>query len=522
MFDKKMPRLLAALVSGGLTALAFPKFNLSILAWISLIPLLAVLARSRPKAAFGYGLAAGAAFYGVLLYWLPDVPAHYGNLPMSVSLGIYLLLILYLGSYWAWFAALFAWTRRSYPAAAFLAAPFLWVAQEYLIGRILTGFPWGLLGYSQSADVPFLQLSTLTGVYGLSFVLVLLQSTFVLAMSQRKRVPFFAAMGLLAAVHAAGWMSMNTIAPGPDSLKASVIQGNVSSDLEWDFMSAPEFREIFDSHMDLTRKAVDEGGRLVIWPEFTVPLCFSCPEGIYAEFSSVLRAFARENGTTLLLGTNEQTGSAGKMKYYNSAVCVHPDGTSTLYSKMHLVPFGEYTPYTAVFAFIEKITHAIGDITPGSQIVLHESSGVRFGSPICYEIIFPDLVRRFAKAGAEFLVTITNDGWYGRSSAPRQHFAIAVFRAVENRRFLLRAATTGISGIIDPYGRVLSRTKLMTRNILTGTVTPSSKTTFYTRHGDVLALACLTASLLAFIMGLSDINNWKRDRYAHRRNIIRS
>ena len=280
--SKKAPGLLLALLSGAVTALAFPKFSFSVLAWISLVPLFYVLSQCRPKQAFWNGLAAGVAFYGVLLYWIPDVPAHYGDLPMWLSIIIYLILILFLAGYWALFSLSFAVVRQAFPAAAYLLAPFLWVSFEYAMTYVLTGFPWGVLGYSQSGDIPFLQLASLTGVYGLSFVLIFLQSAFVLAMKLRKRAPFVAAVSLLAIVHAAGWMSLEKVVPSKDSFTASVIQGNVSSDIAWDMISGEETTKIFNDHLDLTRQAYDNGARLIIWPEFTVPLCFSCPEGIPA------------------------------------------------------------------------------------------------------------------------------------------------------------------------------------------------------------------------------------------------
>jgi apolipoprotein N-acyltransferase len=170
------------------------------------------------------------------------------------------------------------------------------------------------------------------------------------------------------------------------------------------------------------------------------------------------------------------------------------------YYKIHLVPFGEYTPYKKIFFFIEKMTHAIGELSPGNAFVLHEFEGKKFGTPICYEIIFPALVRKFVKNGADFLVTITNDGWYGTSSAPFQHFAISVVRAVENRRYLLRSATTGVSGIIDPYGRILSRTELMTQTQLTERIAPMDSLTPYTRYGDYAPLASLTLGAVFLIL----------------------
>jgi apolipoprotein N-acyltransferase len=198
------------------------------------------------------------------------------------------------------------------------------------------------------------------------------------------------------------------------------------------------------------------------------------------------------------------------VNYHNTALCLGPDLSASQYYKIHLVPFGEYTPYKKVFSFIEKMTHAIGEITPGTEPHLHQFKSLKFGSPICYEIIFPNLVRKFVKKGGNFLVTITNDGWYGRSSAPYQHFSMATLRAVENRRYLLRAATTGISGIIDPYGRILSKSELMTQTHLTGVITPSRALTFYTKFGDVLPLLSLTLSPLFLILAVVKKKNERK------------
>lgn len=259
-------------------------------------------------------------------------------------------------------------------------------------------------------------------------------------------------------------------------------------------------RGIFEDHLDLTRQALDSGAELVIWPEFTVPLCWSCAEPLYREFGDEVDSLVASGRSTLLLGTNEVTGPKTDPQYHNTVMAIHPDLSRSLYFKMHLVPFGEYTPYKKVFFFIERVTHAIGDITPGREAVLHEHAGFRFGSPICYEVIFPNLVRKFVRKGADFLVTITNDGWYGKTSAPHQHWAQAVVRAVENRRYLLRAATTGISGFVDPFGRVLSSSRLMTRTVLTETIYPSARLSLYTRIGDALPIAGLTLSLLSLIL----------------------
>jgi apolipoprotein N-acyltransferase len=354
----------------------------------------------------------------------------------------------------------------------------------------------------QYKNIFFIQIASVTGITGLSFILVLFQSLFVLSIKLGKKAPFFAALTLVLLIHVSGFVSIKDIPNQENSFSAAVIQGNVSAEIQWGHMSFVEIEAIFNQHMQLSRDAANKNNSLVIWPEFSVPLCFGCSYGIYQEFKNRLYRFVQETGCTLLLGTNEKSETGGKTEYFNTALCLKPDLSQSQYHKIHLVPFGEYTPYKKVFAFISRVTHAIGAITPGDQFVLHEHEAYRFGSPICYEIIFPDLVRKFAKNGANFLVTITNDGWYGQSSAPYQHFSIAVLRAVENRRYLLRAATTGISGIIDPYGRILSRSELMTQTFLYDTITPLHKKTLYTQHGDVLPYISLTLTIFFLILAV--------------------
>jgi len=494
--------IVLAVLSGASAALAFPKMNLPFLAWISLIPLFFIVSGKTVKSAFVIGLLAGIFFYGLLLYWIPAVPAHYGHLSPIFSLFIYVLLIALLGFFWGIFWAVFVKIGRSYPGLNFFAAPFLWVALEYILTTILTGFPWGVLGLSQFKNLSFIQLASWTGIYGVSFVLVLFQSLFVYAVKTAKRWPFAFAVIVMVVVHLGGFLSLKKPAETPETFQASVIQGNVSSDVNWSEISTQEILKLFEAHMELSRQAYDKGAGLVIWPEFSVPLCFGCEDALYQNFKRILFQFARDTQGSLLLGTSEATGPPGQRLYHNTALCLAPDFAMSMYFKMHLVPFGEYIPYKKFFGFIKKMTHAIGEVTPGTEQVLHTFRGHRFGSPICYEIIFPDLVRRFVKKGANFLVTITNDSWYGNTSAPYQHFANAVFRAVENRRYVLRAATTGISGIIDPYGRIVHQSAIGTRTFLSGAVTPSETLTFFARFGDVFSILCLTLSAAAFILAL--------------------
>lgn len=489
-------------LSGAFTGLAFPKFDFMFLGWISLIPLFYALVPRRPRQAFVLGLTAGTSFYLVLLYWIPAVPAYYGGLSLPFSLLIYFLFAIFLALFWAFPCVVISLIERRFPFIVFILIPLLWVTFEYAVTHILTGFPWGLLAYSQYKDLYLIQTAAFTGVYGISFILVFFQSMIVLFLKSKKKAWLISAFIFILFIHILGIITIKKTFPAQNGFKAAVIQGNVPSSIQWDITPEQTQNELFLQHLDLSRQAVQEGARLLVWPELSVPLCFSCNYGLYQEYKIELTQFARSMNVTLVLGTYETAYEGDNILYFNSAVTLMPDGKYSQYNKMHLVPFGEYTPYKTVFSFIANFTHAIGELTPGDRITFHHFNNIRFGTPICYEIIFPALVRRFCLGGAEFLVTLTNDGWYGTSSAPYQHFSMAVFRAVENRRYLLRAATTGISGIIDPYGRILKKSSLNQQVYLTEQISEIKKMTVYSRYGDWFSYLSLTISALYLILSL--------------------
>jgi len=500
---KKLLYFFPAVLCGFFTALAFPKFSLSYLAWFSLLPLLFVLYESKPGLSFWLSFVAGLTFYGILIYWIPDVPAHYGDIPYFLSILIFIALIAYLGLYWGIFGYVFSLTKQASPGLACLVAPFLWVALEYGVTHILSGFPWGLIGYTQSPDPPLIQMASLTGVYGVSFLIVFFESSVLLFIKEKTKNLLISSLVLIALTHGIGFLILKKAPVASENqFTAAIIQGNVSSDIYWNVLSPEQITRVFSEHIKLSQMARDKGAGLIIWPEFSVPLCFSCPEQLYQDFKQKLISFAMENGCTLLLGTNEMARRGKEEIYFNTALCLQPDGSYTTYAKMHLVPFGEYTPYKKILFLIRRVTHSIGEVTPGKEYQLHQYNSQKFASPICYEIIFPSLVRKLVRRGATFLATITNDGWYGPTSAPHQHFNIALFRAVENRRYLLRAATTGVSGLVDPYGRVITKTPIMVKSFLVGSVYPVDKSTPYNKFGDILPLLGLTISLFSFILAL--------------------
>jgi apolipoprotein N-acyltransferase len=502
--------VLGAAASGALTAVAFPKFDLMFFAWISLIPLFFLLAKARPGGGFVLGGTAGAVFYGILLDWVPAASAHDGRMPLFLNILIYLLLVLLLASTWALFGGLFAVLHTRRREAAFFVAPFLWIAIEYALTHVLTGFPWGLLGVSQYKNTAFIQMGAVTGVYGISFMLVLFQACFVASIQSLKRAPFAVATIAMAAVHLAGALAMPKAAPGAESFPAAVIQGHISSDARRSGMSADDAAAIFEEHMGLTRKARQAGAQLIVWPEASLPSCFRCGDAPSVRFKAALQSFVEETGATLVIGSTETLDEGPAERRFNTSLCLAPGRAVSRYAKMRLTPFGEYTPVPSVFGSLNKYTRAGGGLTPGRFHALHSFRDIAFGTPIGSEIAFPDLVRRFTRKGARFLITIAAEGGDGRSAAPYQHFAAAVLRAAENRRFLLRAATTGISGIIDPAGRVLQQTDIGTPTFQLGEVAPAGDITFYVRYGDVFAGLGLTISALSLILALFQIPK-KRD-----------
>jgi len=494
-----LKEIFLAVSSGLLTAFSFPKFSLSFLIWVSFIPLLFVLYKKNLKKAFLLGFIAGFSHYALLIYWIPAVPVHYGNIPYIFSLLIFILFVSILALFWGSFSWLFAIFNSFSSKFGYILVPFIWVSLEYVLTYFLTGFPWCLIGYAQYKNLYLIQVASISGVYGISFIILLFNSFFVLSIKEKKRKPFIIAIIIIAIVYSYGFYCLRIPLKKERALKAGIIQGNVPSEINWQELTTKEILNLFDEHLILTEKASSLGAELVVWPEFTVPFCLTCPEPIQFYFKKGLIDLCQREKIYILIGSIETEEKNEEINYYNSALLLSEKGILSQYSKIHLVPFGEYIPFKKILFFVEKISHAIGELSSGKKIVLHKFNSYKFGSPICYEIIFPNLVRKFVNKGANFLVTITNDGWYGRSSAPYQHFSMAVLRAVENRRYLVRSATTGISGIIDPYGRIIKKSELMTKTFLVANIYSLNIKTFYTKYGDCFAFICIGVSILFFI-----------------------
>jgi apolipoprotein N-acyltransferase len=491
-------KLLLALISGAVNIAIFPKANLSFLAWVCLAPLLIACYReARSGRAFLLGLAAGVVFFFGACYWIIEVLKNYGGLSWVGAFLSFLLLVVYRSLFYAVFSLAFSKVSLRFPTSCFYLSPFLWVASEYVRAHLLTGFPWCLLGYAVVDYQNLAQLATLTGVYGLSFLIALVNSVIAALIlnpgkaSVRRLVVTSLALCGFAMFHA--WTREEA---SEGRQKVRLVQTNIDLEQKWDLESKLTLLD------ELSRLSLRGSGErplpaaddpeITIWPETPAPFYFN-QDPI---FRRRMERLAGSLSGYLLFGfVDLRTTQEGQdpREPYNSVALLSPKGgVIAQYDKMHLVPFGEYVPFGSLFSFVEKISTEAGNFKAGNRLVVATlSQGHKLSAFICYEAIFPELIRRFASNGAEVFVNVTNDGWFGNSSAPFQHLNMARLRAIENHRYLLRAANNGISAVIDPYGRILKKTRLNERSVLQSGFEFQSHQTFYTRHGDVFSWLCM-------------------------------
>jgi len=493
-----------SLLSGILLVLSFPNIDLEFLAWFALVPLLYSIEGKGLVDSLKLGFLTGIVSFLGIFYWIIVAVHTYGNVPLILSALILLLLILYLGLFIGAFTFLTRLIQIRLGLQTIFPIPVLWVALEYLRSFLLTGFPWANLGHSQYLNLPFIQMADITGVYGLSFVILLVNATLFLALHQwaKKTFPFkefiITAIILLGFL-IYGYMKMEAIdrqmIQNPP-LKIRLIQGNIDQSIKWDESFQKETLKIYDR---LSLRISEEKPDLIIWPETATPFFFQDAQ----EHHPLVLDIPKKTNAFLLFGTPSYKIQRGKVSHYNSAYLLSPLGELIgKYDKIHLVPFGEYVPMKDLLFFIGSLGEGIGDFKSGKEIYNFSIPQGHFGVLICFEIIFPDLCRRFVKKGANFLVTMTNDAWFGKTSAPYQHFSIATFRAVENRVFIARAANTGITGFIDPRGKILKQGEIFTEEAIDGTIRLSHQKTFYTLYGDTFAWACSAFSILLLFSAL--------------------
>lgn len=472
-------------LSGALLVLSLPKPDLYPLAWFALVPLLCVVGRTMSvPAVMSASYLAGVTFFAGSCYWIAETMNIYGGLSVPLAVGVAGLFALAFGLYFVVFALGLHLAVRRFGSAGLLCAAPLWVTVELLRSILFSGFPWMLSGYALAPYAGILQLATWAGVYGLSFLAAAVNSIFAYAIVRRKFQWIAAGVGVILAAWLIPVFGASTAG---DPIAVRLVQTNISLDQPW---KKPESDELLN---ELTSLSVQDGSkpRIVVWPETPAPFYLTEDRDFRARMQSV----ARKLDAYFLVGYIDAAGEGPS----NSAGLLNPDGVQiSRYDKMHLVPFGEYVPFKQLLFFAESLTRQVGDFVPGARYTLSELDGHRISTIICYESIFPDLVRQFVKQGSELIVLITNDGWFGQSSAPYQHLRMGVVRAVENRRYMIRTANTGISAIIDPYGRIESSTAIGVRTILDGTARFRSDLTFYSKYGDVFAYA--NALVVVFLL----------------------
>jgi apolipoprotein N-acyltransferase len=340
-------------------------------------------------------------------------------------------------------------------------------------------------------------LASVLGVYGVSGLVASVSAAAAYAVPPHKRSGPFLVIAIVV-VGVAAWGSRRVangdLTRAGEPVRIGLVQGNVDQAQKWDVAKASA---IFADYLQLTRQAIREGADLVLWPESSTPFFFEEQRDQAA--ADQLRLLAKQANTPILIGSDQiERGSPDK--YYNSAFLVQADGsTAGVYRKMHLVPFGEYVPLKRILFFAAPLVEAVSDFSAGESPVLLPVGGHYISTAICYEIVYPNLVRQFVANGSELLTTITNDAWFGDTSAPYQHFAQASMRAVENGRYLVRSANTGISGIVDPYGRVLARSRIFEPAVIVGEARYLQGSTIYARYGDVVAYVSVVLALVMLI-----------------------
>ena len=501
-----------AVLSGVLLTAAFPKFDLDWMAFAALVPLLSAISGRRPAEAWRLGFAAGLVHCLTLFYWVVYTMNTYGQLPLYLSVPVLVLLSAYLAIYPAAFTSGLVLMRLS-PWALAPAAAALWTGLELVRAHLLTGFPWALLGYSQSARLALIQIADLTGVYGISFFIVLVNAGIWTGLAalfgdrwQGRAVSRGAGAGAvvfstIAAIGLVGYgqwriEGVERLEAEAPHRKVAVVQGNIDQALKW---NATYQVASVQKYLALSERVVKEAPDLVVWPETATPFyLFHQPA-----LTEMVTGFVARSGTGFLVGSPSFSSQGNDFEYYNSAYLIDAAGhRAGRYDKVHLVPFGEYVPLQRYLPFVGKMVAQVGDFKSGPPGTTLVWGNRRLGVQICYEIIFPRLSRQMVAGGADILVNMTNDAWFGRTGAPYQHFAMAVLRAVENRRTVVRAANTGISAVIDPQGRVDHRTELFEDAAFTRSVPLMTEQTVYTRFGDVWAWLCLAMSIVLVVFGI--------------------
>ena len=510
-----------ALLSAALLVASFPSFNQPACAWVALVPWLLLLRSATARAAFRWSWLIGMLFFLGSMWWLLHLTAFGGPAAVLGWVALSAYLALYFGAF-GWFVHRRAFSLQPSAFSVFVV-PAAWVALEYLRSRLLSGLGWNLLAYSQTPWLSAIQIADVTGAWGVSFVIVLVNA--VLAdyvgaardkKTNRQRISRLAVAGgaVLITLGYGHWRlraAAGTVLP----VRLAVVQGNIPQAEKWD----EERRdEILEQYGTLTREAARSRADLIVWPETSVPGFLDGDEALTQRVFSLAKAVE----VPLLIGSPHAHMEQGDWRITNGAALVHGMRIAQWYDKLHLVPFGEFVPFERQLPWLRHILPPIGEFVPGREDTVFqlgrrpEAGGRRLGQSslqpsasslqlpcsvlICFEDLFPDMARRFVQRGARLLLVITNDAWFGPTAAAYQHAQASTLRAVELRVPVARAANTGWSGCIDAAGRWTGSVntdggrELFVAGTHTCELSPGTADTLYLRWGDWFALLCLFAS----------------------------
>jgi len=498
-------------VTGFLLWLSFPGGGgIWPILFVALIPFLAVIRKGSPKEAGMYGFTAGIVHFLFLLYWIVIVLSRYGGLHWSISVVALILLASYMSVYFALFGLLARYIFLALPVGAVLwLLPTLWVGIDWIRGILFTGLPWMDLGYGLWEQTGFIQIADLFGHHGVTWLIVFINTLLAILLTKRqsiKTVCFLTMSFVLVFASSTVYSKWRTaeisLALSDHSIKkmrVGIVQGNIDQSIKW---SGPQQRDTVDRYLSLSRALLhDNSLEMLVWPETALPFY---PRN--NEYMQSLQSMTAESGSALLTGAPWYEiidREARKVKFFNSALLLNPAGRlGGKYYKTHLVPFGEYVPLKALLPFLAPLVEAAGDFSPGkieNPLVWRDS---RIGVLICFESVFPEISRKWVLSGANMLVNLTNDAWYGRSSAPYHSLAMSVFRAVESRRSLIRSANTGISAFITPLGNVEARSELFEPYGFSADVVLYGEKTFWARYGYLFGPLCFLLGVAASFVAI--------------------
>ncbi|MBU1275177.1 MAG: apolipoprotein N-acyltransferase [Proteobacteria bacterium] len=500
---------LTAVLAGLALAAAFPPLDLWPLSLVGVAPFIMLARRLSPRRALIAGWLGGLALFTGLMYWILVVMTIYGGLNWVLAGLVLFLFAWYLGSYLGIFCWLVSLGSRG-GISPLLIAPLAWAGLEWVRSFAFTGVPWLPLAMGLDGSLPLMQSAELWSTSGLSLLLVLVNALVAEAVRTPYRAaPWWrrgAALVLGVALVAGGWWwgagrleQVEAAAKDAPNMAVSVVQGDVSLPMLWQKALRPV---VVERHVKATRREaakVPQRPWLVVWPESAAPFYFMRD----ARPSLPVLNLARELDAYIMLGSLGAVEREGRLKVTNRSWMVGPDGTAAgFYDKVHLVPFGEYVPWSQLLFFVRAVAQIGVDFAVGQQGKALHAGSVAVGPLICYESIFPELARDMRRAGARLLVNQTNDAWFGRTSAPYQHMAHLRFRAVENRLACARAANTGISGFVMPSGRVVQATGLFKPAVASARLPLMNQDTFYLRHGEIVGPTALGAVLLLLLWAL--------------------